>query len=91
MKKYTIVCLFLLGFIHFSQCSPQTTTPINCTKPFEEYACGSACQTTCENFGKPCPIVNIRCNDSCYCIDNYARNEQGVCIPIKNCPKNNKC
>lgn len=47
----------------------------------EVYACGSACQTTCATFNQTCPIVNIRCNDACYCIDGYARDNNDICIP----------
>ncbi|XP_076630822.1 venom metalloprotease inhibitor-like [Colletes latitarsis] len=57
-----------------------------CNRPHEEYQCGSACQTTCQNLGEPCPIVNIRCNDDCYCKEGYARDCRGICIPIKLCP-----
>ncbi|KOC63715.1 Inducible metalloproteinase inhibitor protein [Habropoda laboriosa] len=57
-----------------------------CDRPNEEYRCGSACQTTCRNRGEVCPIINIRCNDDCYCIDGYARNLRGRCIPISLCP-----
>ncbi|XP_034179595.2 venom metalloprotease inhibitor-like [Osmia lignaria lignaria] len=60
---------------------------IICDMPNEEYQCGSACQTTCDNLGQPCPIMNIRCNDGCYCKDGYARNRRDICIPIKYCPK----
>ncbi|GJQ86940.1 hypothetical protein Trydic_g20314 [Trypoxylus dichotomus] len=57
-----------------------------CDRPNEVYACGSACQTTCRNLGKPCPYINVRCNDRCYCKRGYARDDLGVCIPIINCP-----
>ncbi|XP_035729759.1 inducible metalloproteinase inhibitor protein-like [Vespa mandarinia] len=63
-----------------------TCSDIVCDRPNEVYECGSACQTSCESLGEPCPIVNIRCNDACYCIDNYARNDEGNCIPISECP-----
>lgn len=60
---------------------------IDCTRTNEEYQCGSACQTTCSNLGQPCPIVNIKCNDACYCIDGYARkgDDNSECIPISDC------
>ncbi|KAL2720169.1 inducible metalloproteinase inhibitor protein-like [Vespula squamosa] len=59
---------------------------ISCNGPNEIYACGSACQTKCETLGEPCPIINIKCNDGCYCIENYARNCDNLCIPISECP-----
>ncbi|XP_076678306.1 venom metalloprotease inhibitor-like [Andrena cerasifolii] len=37
---------------------------LDCGGPHEEYSCGSACQTTCENMGQPCLVVNIKCNDA---------------------------
>ncbi|KAF7414081.1 hypothetical protein HZH68_002570 [Vespula germanica] len=64
---------------------------LNCNRPNEIYECGSACQTECKTLGEPCPIINIKCNDDCYCIDNYARDDKGNCIPIRDCPpKNNQ-
>ncbi|XP_046821431.1 inducible metalloproteinase inhibitor protein-like [Vespa crabro] len=66
-----------------------TCNDIVCDRPNEIYACGSACQTTCEFLGEPCPIVNVKCNDACYCKDNYARNDEGKCIPISECPPKN--
>ncbi|KAJ8732565.1 hypothetical protein PYW07_015164 [Mythimna separata] len=59
--------------------------PINCTQPNEHYECGSACQTECATLGQQCPIVNVRCNDACYCNTGYARNSAGTCIPISQC------
>ncbi|CAL1686021.1 unnamed protein product [Lasius platythorax] len=59
-----------------------------CPKNEEFIKCGSPCQTTCSNLGKPCTIINIRCNDACYCIKGYARSDNNNrCIPIKRCPK----
>ncbi|VEN53540.1 unnamed protein product [Callosobruchus maculatus] len=62
---------------------------INCTKPHECYSCGSACQNECKFLGRICPIVNIRCNDSCYCVSGYARDDTGKCIPESQCPPKN--
>lgn len=67
-------CLLLHSFT--AQIAPPQKCPAN-----EKWACGSACQTTCKTFKEPCPIVNIRCNDACYCIDGFARDEKGICIP----------
>lgn len=55
--------------------------------PNEVFACGSSCDTTCATLGDTCPIVNIQCNEKCYCVDGYARNAQNVCVPIKECPR----
>ncbi|KAJ8921419.1 hypothetical protein NQ315_003037 [Exocentrus adspersus] len=68
--------------IEWIDCSPY---------PNEKYNCGSPCQTECSTLGQICPIVNIRCNDACYCIDGYARDANGVCIPIEQCPPKTQC
>ncbi|XP_017773887.1 PREDICTED: inducible metalloproteinase inhibitor protein-like [Nicrophorus vespilloides] len=59
--------------------------PRDCFRPNEAYYCGSACQTTCLNYNETCPIINIMCNDMCYCIPGYARDQTGSCIPYKKC------
>ncbi|GJQ76654.1 hypothetical protein Trydic_g15513 [Trypoxylus dichotomus] len=79
---FKLSCLLLVIFVAGSLAA----IPI-CNRPNEMYACGSACQTTCRNLGKPCPIINVRCNDACYCVDGYARDDWGVCIPIRNCSR----
>ncbi|KAG5867482.1 hypothetical protein JTB14_000231 [Gonioctena quinquepunctata] len=68
--KYLASCLILFTSILFVL--GQTLPPggivwQNCTKPHEYYDCGSACQTKCRTLGEVCPIVNVRCNDACYC------------------------
>ncbi|KAF2895637.1 hypothetical protein ILUMI_10538 [Ignelater luminosus] len=62
-----------------------SVTPIKCERPNEVFQCGSACQNECATLGKPCPIVNKRCNNGCYCISGYARDSSGICIPERNC------
>lgn len=69
-----------------SDCPPNGVGPVNCTRINEEYQCGSACQKECRTLGQTCPIVNIRCNDACYCRPGYARDDYGACIPIYYCP-----
>ncbi|KAH1002915.1 hypothetical protein HUJ04_008940 [Dendroctonus ponderosae] len=64
---------------------------INCSRPNEHYLCGSACQNTCETLGQVCPIVNIRCNDSCYCCPGFARDCQDNCVPEPDCPPKGTC
>ncbi|CAH4008508.1 unnamed protein product [Pieris brassicae] len=60
---------------------------LDCNGNNEEYRCGSACQTECSTLGEMCPIMNVQCNDECYCIDGFARDYRGNCIPIKDCPQ----
>ncbi|CAG9862494.1 unnamed protein product [Phyllotreta striolata] len=88
MNSYAViyVVLTIFGVVFSEELPPGGITKINCTKPFEFYDCGSACQTECKTLGEQCPIINIRCNDACYCISGYARDASGTCIPIKNCP-----
>lgn len=62
-----------------------------CNGGHEYYECGGACDNVCADLHiqnkTNCPIINIRCNDKCYCEDGYARDVNGKCIPIKDCPK----
>lgn len=53
----------------------------------EIFSCGSACDTTCATLGETCPIINIKCNEMCYCIRGYARDSNHMCIPIRECPR----
>lgn len=57
--------------------------------PHEFFSCGGACDNVCETIKKQnqtsCPIVNIKCNDMCYCEKNYARARNNTCIPIDKC------
>lgn len=49
--------------------------------------CGTACQNTCDN---PNPtICTLNCLQSgCYCTaKGYARNSDGKCIPLTECPR----
>ncbi|XP_050672953.1 inducible metalloproteinase inhibitor protein-like [Leptidea sinapis] len=61
-----------------------------CNGENEYYSCGPHCDNVCATLHEMnqthCPIVNIRCNDKCYCREGYARNDQNECIPISECP-----
>ncbi|XP_063931736.1 inducible metalloproteinase inhibitor protein-like [Zophobas morio] len=81
-----LMCVVFLALAK-SPLPPGGLNYINCTRPNEYYNCGSACQTECATLGQVCPIVNFRCNDACYCIEGYARNEKGDCIPQSECKK----
>ncbi|XP_018326920.1 von Willebrand factor [Agrilus planipennis] len=87
VRVSTILFIVIFALVHYGSATKKT--PLVCDKPFEEYKCGSACQTTCANLGKPCPIVNVKCTDACYCVNGYARNTKGVCIPQSQCKKEN--
>ncbi|XP_037886248.1 inducible metalloproteinase inhibitor protein-like [Glossina fuscipes] len=59
------------------------------TCPANEFytECGDNCQRECSTLNEPCLIRYIRCPDGCYCNKDYARNVNGKCIPISECPK----
>ncbi|XP_022816594.1 inducible metalloproteinase inhibitor protein-like [Spodoptera litura] len=67
-----------------------TSAGLVCDRENEHYECGSACQTTCATLGTVCPIVNIRCNDACYCDEGFARDDNGICIPEGECPRRSR-
>ncbi|XP_026327986.1 inducible metalloproteinase inhibitor protein-like, partial [Hyposmocoma kahamanoa] len=69
----------------------------NCRKcfgPNEYFSCGGACDNVCATLDKQsqdnCPIINITCNNMCYCDKDYARDSNGTCIPIADCPRRGK-
>lgn len=50
------------------------------------------CYKTCEHLKNPppCPSIAAGCYlPSCECKDDYLRNENGVCVPYKECCKYN--
>ncbi|CRL03442.1 CLUMA_CG016437, isoform A [Clunio marinus] len=55
--------------------------------PNEHYeSCGSGCgDLTCDNYGEQliCPAV---CLSQCFCDKGYVRNNEGVCVPLEECP-----
>ncbi|KAJ2947173.1 hypothetical protein O0L34_g16531 [Tuta absoluta] len=63
---------------------------VKCQGPHEYYSCGGACDNVCATLSQQnqtnCPIINIKCNEKCYCEKQYARDSNGVCIPISSCP-----
>ncbi|XP_014473460.1 PREDICTED: inducible metalloproteinase inhibitor protein-like [Dinoponera quadriceps] len=83
MSRATIV-LFVALTIFFTNIFAEK---LICDRKNEEYDCGSACQTTCCNLGQTCKIINITCNNACYCKKGYARRggDDGPCIPIHEC------
>ncbi|XP_044258427.1 inducible metalloproteinase inhibitor protein [Tribolium madens] len=91
MKLYftSFTLLISVMFLVFANnlVSGDISSIIGCNRPNEHYACGSACQTECVTLGQICPIVNIKCNDACYCNEGYARDKNGDCIPVSECKK----
>ncbi|CAH0727832.1 unnamed protein product, partial [Brenthis ino] len=70
------------------QCISKTDC-LKCTGPNEYFSCGSACDNECSDLSKnqtSCPIINVKCNEKCYCEAGYARNNRNICIPIEKCP-----
>ncbi|XP_017773888.1 PREDICTED: inducible metalloproteinase inhibitor protein-like [Nicrophorus vespilloides] len=88
MKVTMFAIIVLFGILEVLAIGPK-----DCFRPNEVYYCGGACQITCYNYNKICPIINVRCNDMCYCIKNYARDQTGTCVHIKYCKDrlNGKC
>ncbi|KAK1122898.1 hypothetical protein K0M31_009343 [Melipona bicolor] len=80
---FRFVCVLFVALVVLSTTS--FAKRLICDMPNEEYRCGSACQRQCATLNQPCTIVNVRCNDGCYCKEGYARNDNGVCIPITKC------
>ncbi|XP_035220585.1 zonadhesin-like isoform X2 [Stegodyphus dumicola] len=52
--------------------------------------CGPACPLFCANKDKPTPCT-LQCVSGCFCKSGYIRNDNGLCIPIEQCPKEEKC
>ncbi|XP_077291693.1 zonadhesin-like [Arctopsyche grandis] len=63
------------------QCPP---CPIN-----EVISCGMPCEKTCATLGddpKDCAPGGKPCTEVCVCKEAFARDRNGICIPIEHCP-----
>ncbi|CAO1396965.1 unnamed protein product [Diamesa tonsa] len=83
-------CFCNPGYLKNDQgvCVPVEKCPKACPK-YEIFSCGSgACEKNCKNLKEKCTIVNIKCDDKCFCIDGYVRafGPNGPCIPVNTCP-----
>ncbi|KFM77647.1 Zonadhesin, partial [Stegodyphus mimosarum] len=58
--------------------------PGTCGRNEEYNVCGTACPPSCSN---PNPICTQQCVSGCFCEKGYLRNDNGICIPRKQCPK----
>nr|XP_049703259.1 serine protease inhibitor swm-1 [Helicoverpa armigera] len=88
--EHTCVCKGDLIRNDAGECIPESKCE-NCVLANEFFECGSACDNECATLGTQnrthCPIKNIVCNRQCYCEDGYARDQDGYCIPVEECPK----
>ncbi|CAH4008553.1 unnamed protein product [Pieris brassicae] len=80
------ICVFY--YLFFLYCLP-TLEAGKCGDD-EFFFCGPECDNECSTLHEMnrtnCPILNIVCNEKCYCEDGYARDDEGQCIPIEECP-----
>ncbi|XP_018571458.1 inducible metalloproteinase inhibitor protein-like [Anoplophora glabripennis] len=82
----------LILLAYFADASPVHKVRVehvwmNCTRPHEVFLCGSPCQTECATLGQPCPVMNVKCNNDCFCVKGYARDQHGNCVDIiADCP-----
>lgn len=97
MFKITLLILFLTTLctarrvrrLHSSIFVTDYTVP-KCDRINEYFACGSPCQNTCKKLREPCEIKTILCQDSCYCLPGFARDDRVsenniTCIPEWQC------
>ncbi|XP_064538498.1 venom serine protease inhibitor [Drosophila montana] len=75
----------LLGCLLALVSAQPPITPRDCPRNEVFLPCGPSCQTECATLGEPCLIRHIRCPDGCYCVEGYARNAAGSCIPQAQC------
>nr|XP_022900357.1 inducible metalloproteinase inhibitor protein-like [Onthophagus taurus] len=78
--KYAIVFAILVATTYIA-----CTDACECGGLNEVYGEGPSCDQTCAKLDQSCYIVNIKANKRCYCIDGYARNEWGICVPKAFC------
>ncbi|CAH2992094.1 unnamed protein product [Chilo suppressalis] len=86
-------CVCVKGFLRSKNgtCIPSENCPIVC-KTNEVYSncTNGGCQAKrCSQLGYQIPCVDYNsasCIKGCACIDDYVRNDKGVCIPIDQCP-----
>ncbi|KAG8177858.1 hypothetical protein JTE90_027123 [Oedothorax gibbosus] len=60
--------------------------PIVCSENEEFLDCGSACPSTCENFGKVSLNCSLPCRKGCFCKPGYVRGPDGKCLLPQQCP-----
>ncbi|KAF2904541.1 hypothetical protein ILUMI_01630 [Ignelater luminosus] len=86
--KFLLWCSSLALVIICIQGQAGSTPPSGCKGPNEKYECGSGCQNKCGTVGEACPhttSISKHCYRECYCLNGYARDSSGTCIPEENC------
>ncbi|GFT45325.1 zonadhesin [Nephila pilipes] len=81
-------CFCKKGFIRGpgGKCISPTLCPVVCKENEVFQQCGSACQRTCENLGKPLGVCTLQCVKGCFCKPGYVRNQKGLCVLPNFCP-----
>ncbi|XP_029043017.1 chymotrypsin inhibitor-like [Osmia bicornis bicornis] len=78
MSRFIFALFAILVIFSASQSSADAKCPEN-----EVWnSCGSACPRTCE---QPNPICTLQCVRRCQCKGDLVRNNDGKCIPLKEC------
>ncbi|CRK87701.1 CLUMA_CG001491, isoform A [Clunio marinus] len=92
-KDILIKCICEEGFIRDNEfqrnCIPiDSCSSETCEGENEFYnTCGSACgDLTCNNYNNHSICDREKCTSGGYCISDYVRNDQNVCVPRDKCP-----
>ncbi|KAJ2947524.1 hypothetical protein O0L34_g17313 [Tuta absoluta] len=91
--KFCLVILALVSVIVGIIAKPDESDPppLNCPENEEYWKCKIArCFTICDHLVHipPCPLIAPGCViPGCLCKKGYLRSDQGLCIPITQCPQ----
>ncbi|XP_076808006.1 zonadhesin-like isoform X2 [Clavelina lepadiformis] len=68
-------------------CVSEEECPPTCNDTLNEVyrECAPPCDATCDDPKKLCSLQES-CNKRCACADGYVRNDEGVCVEVKQCP-----
>ncbi|XP_032515819.2 venom serine protease inhibitor-like [Danaus plexippus] len=89
MNYLSICCVLFALFLSYVCAVPPARKPLDCPANEIYKECSlEVCYKTCEHLKNPppCPSIAAGCYlPSCECKDDYLRNENGVCVPYKEC------